>query len=63
MKLWMSSAVLTYGCNDSTLDEERAYMLMLTLLGLSWRYLRRDEPVEPAMILTSVLISYSKKKR
>lgn len=47
MKLWMLSAVFTYGCNDSTLDEERAYKLMLTFPGLSWRYLRREEPVEP----------------
>ena len=46
-KLWILSAVFTYGCNDSTLDEERAYKLILTLSGLSWRYLRREEPVEP----------------
>ena len=49
-KLWMFSAVLTYGCNDSTLDAERAYKLILTFSGLSWRYLRREDPVEPGKV-------------
>ena len=43
----MLSALCTYGCNDSTLDADRAYMLMLTFSDLSQRYWRREEPVEP----------------
>ena len=59
-KLRTLSEASRYGCNDLTLDAERAYKLMLTFSDLWCRYRRRDDPVEPdETILYSVTSFYS----